>query len=708
MLTIFRSSSVVRFCRPLASASLLLILLLFGNDCLAAEFHNALSLQGFTGILNTPNAAVTKEGRFYALYSDQMENGMRSRLKTEDSYMFSVGLFDIVEVGGRLTEAPRKKGPVLRDLSGNFKVKVPFIPKEGYLPQVAVGFQDQGGNGHLDTKYLVASKDIWRLRLSAGYGTGPGRMDGAFGGVELRTCDWLYLLGEYDTRETNLGLRLVTPEFFGVPVNVQFTAKTSLNHNPASPEFGVGLQFPLGLDHHNRAPARKTVETTAPTARDEAASNGSAATPESTVAVSASEPDRDRRRTLERLKERLAADGFQNLQVGEGAEGRLLVVEYENSRYNHNELDGIGVVAGIIADNAPTGFRTVRLVLKKKGIRMLQLSAPFEELAGFMENADGLERLRDSLEVRQEISGNEGVNFVSGASNPSWLRPTLVLAPGLKTFVGTEVSPFDYLLSLKPELFVPLWKGAVIDARWDIPLAWSDNFDDRKSFRSSRNSSRLERLMLFQAVKLAPTLMANLGAGEVLPHQYGTLNELLWSPGDATHRFGVRQSYLEDSRNGNARTEVYLGSYRYRYAPLDLSLELTGGRFFFNDTGALVELKRYFGDTLFSFFYKDVDTAEKRHLRAGGVQFVFPLTPRRDMKATVAQVKGIDNWSYAQETVISGRNSVDVPPLAVNPVPAYNISDVFHNRDRLSEAYVKMHLLRLRDAYLRYVSRPSD
>ena len=31
-------------------------------------FHNALSLQGYTGVLNTPSAHVTDEGWMYALY----------------------------------------------------------------------------------------------------------------------------------------------------------------------------------------------------------------------------------------------------------------------------------------------------------------------------------------------------------------------------------------------------------------------------------------------------------------------------------------------------------------------------------------------------------------------------------------------------------------------------------------------------------------
>ena len=48
--------------------------LVFTNQATAAQpetFHNTLSLQGFTGILNTPNAHVTEEGDFYALYTNQ-------------------------------------------------------------------------------------------------------------------------------------------------------------------------------------------------------------------------------------------------------------------------------------------------------------------------------------------------------------------------------------------------------------------------------------------------------------------------------------------------------------------------------------------------------------------------------------------------------------------------------------------------------------
>ena len=194
----------------------------------------------------------------------------------------------------------------------------------------------------------------------------------------------------------------------------------------------------------------------------------------------------------------------------------------------------------------------------------------------------------------------------------------------------------------------------------------------------------------------------------ILHDGYGTLNELMWTPGDGTHRFMAKQVYLYHSGSlAQPKTnEVYLGSYRYYARPLDLYLIGTGGKFFDNDKGISVELKRFFGDTAFSVYYKNSWTPRHEHVQVGGVQFVFPLTPRRDMKPYPVQLRGADEWGYAQETKIvsTGQSNTVATSIGVNPQPPYNLEHTFTNRDRLSEPYIRKHLLRLRDAYLRYRS----
>jgi hypothetical protein len=356
-----------------------------------------------------------------------------------------------------------------------------------------------------------------------------------------------------------------------------------------------------------------------------------------------------------------------------------------------------------------SSYDKLTLVVRRRNIALMQLSAPLASFRSFYQDA-ALEELRDTIRISSAVD-TEGVRYLKGERNASLLKTSLVLAPGLTTWVGTEVGVFDYLLSLKPELSVQGWKGAVLNARWDIPLSWSDNLEDGKTFRGSRNGTQLERLMLFQGFKPMPDVMVNLGLGMVQHDVNGTLNELTWSPGAGAHRFRVAQSWTEHAQT-HQRSEVYLGSYRYYFSPLDLSLEATGGKFLAQDRGFVFELKRYFADTAVSLYYKNSEATDGKKWQAVGIQFAFPLTPRRDMKPYIVQLRGADEWSYAQETTLKNKNvSGDrrgalnflAPyPLTLTPNPTAGLLQAYENRDRLNAPYIRSHLERLRESWLKY------
>ena len=691
-------------------------------------FYNGLSLQGFTGVLNTPNAHVTDEGSLSALYSNQKESQWRNKTPFQDNYLFSIGLFNFIELGGRFLEAPR----VGRDLSGSLKLtSAPLTGDLPLLPVLAAGVQDMGGgNALLRTSYLVLSEDIWRLRLSAGYGKGPKRMDGGFAGGEFKVQDWAYLLGEYDTRETNLGARVVLPQFWKVPVSFTATAKTSLNYKPGNFDIAFGFSLPLDFRMHGAARAAGSEEPPAGTGQPEA-TVGSPATGAGAPAARAGEPGGAKapgtapgtaRRPqaalpaanqvslssrLERLRGSLVGIGFLNVRVG--TRGRTLVVEYENTIFNHNELDALGLVAGLACEGAPEGFDTLALVVKRRNIRTATISMPLPSLREFLAGPQGAGELRERLTFDFDGTEARGADFTGPEQNSGIFNTSLMLAPGLTTFIGTENAPFDYLLSIKPELSTMLWKGAEAAARWDIPLSWSSNLEDGKPYRSSRNPAQMERLMLFQALQPLPNVMVNLGAGMVVHDEYGMLNEAIWSPGDGEHRFRVLQGWNENGTT-HRHAEQLLGAYRYYFSPLDLSLEGAAGRFWSEDQGFSVELTRYFQDTAVSLYFKDTKGTDQKRWQAVGVQLSFPLTPRRDMKPLAKlQVRGSEEWSYAQETTLVSKNVNNKSgnylapyPLAVDPQPAQALDRSFYNRDRLSAAYLRQHLERLRESWLKY------
>jgi hypothetical protein len=693
---------------PLLTALLLSPLCSFAYELPPPEkFHNGLSLQGFTGILNAPSAHVTEEGCFYGLYTNQKESKWRDKVPFQDNYFFSVGFFNFAEVGGRLFDAPG----IGRDLSANVKLTTePFFRKYPYVPALAVGFQDIGGGASFfSSKYAVISEDIWRLRLSAGYagdGSGIYATKGKFAGAEFKAHDWVYLLSDYDTRETNVGIRVVTPQFWRIPFSFTATAKSSVSHKPGNIDVAVGFNLPL--DFKVRKTSKSETAADSPAASDfvqtepattVAEPKPAAPAAQATPAVQESAP-----RKLELLRDRLVQAGFTNVRVGSTNSG-ILVVEYENVRFNHNELDGVGVVLGLATGVAEEKFDSIRLVIKRHDISMVRLTMPLRTIGGFLNGTIRQENLNNSLVVGFDVF-DEDVHFIGGKTNSGFLKSSLMLYPGLNTFVGTDFGVFDYELSLKPDLLVDIWKGAVVNARWDVPVAWSDNLDDNKPYRNSRKPTRVERLMLFQAFKPAADLMINLGAGLVLPHANGTLNEATWSPGNGTHRFRVLQAYAKDTE-AQKPTRAYLGSYRYYLSPLDLYLEGTGGRFWAQDVGYMLELKRFFGDAAVSVFYKNSQRTDDRKWAAAGIQFSFPLTFGKDMKHFYGmQVRGTDEWSYAQQTTLTDSshplNDLPTYPLAINPQPVTALYRAYYNRDRLSEDYIRQHLDRLRDAWLRY------
>ncbi len=704
--------------------------------CLATRLHaqanqdSSLSLQGFSGVLNTPNAHVQREGTVDVLYTNQRENLPLSGIPAwEDNYFFSVGMFSFAEVGARLTNIPPTgiytKGD--RDLSVNGKLSTaPLTSHFRFSPTLAVGVEDVGGASHFfDTTYVVASADpLGWLRVSAGYGTGPDRMKGAFGGVELRAHDWVTLLGDYDTRDTNVGVRLSAPPLPYIRARLTGTLSRSIENSKGLVLTG-GFTMPLNFKESSRQRAASTsahdtlwgaltakkVRPAAPNSvSPPIATSGpvNPAIPPTVASIPAPEPSPQVNEASSQINEALLASmvslqarlvkaGFVNVRVG--LQGKTLVVEYENIRYNHSELDAIGVVAGVASQGAGNGAEELRMVVRRKGLALLQIEAPLLPLRNWL---DGNESIQPpALTVSQKVTPEDRIPFVIGDTNPGRLKPSLMVYPSLITLVGTDYGLFDYQLSIRPELQLPLWAGATGVARADIPVAWTPNLDNGQVYSSYRTPARLDRLMFFQAIPLAPGLVANLGAGKILDSDKGTLNELSWTLGGGMNRFKVTQSWGRDV--GTTRN-VLLGSYRYFLARHDLAFEGTGGRFYGQDTGFIVSMQRFFGDSSVTLYFKDAVTpTNSNRLLQAGLQLEFPLTPRRDMKARPIQIRGNEDWSYAQETGIASSNSQNenylAPSVAIVPEPTQSLATYYYDRERLNADYILSHTDRIREAW---------
>lgn len=700
--------------------------------CAGADLQNHLSLQGFTGIINTPSAEVTTASDVDLQFNNQLESQFVRKYPNERNFIFSLGILPHVELGGRLAsrvDSSKSRGYIVggeRDLSGNIKLQLPWQPS--YLPHLAVGVQDFGGGApQFRSKYAVASETLGPLKLSLGYGTGPDRLSGVFGGAEWQALDWLYVLADNDSDESNFGLRLVTPRPVFGAATFSATAKLATTGTAKDFALGIELRIPLGNERRNTRPLLAPVdatdistEPTAPLApplsseslagganRGEAplaaipySSDASTVMPASRVPQLNNITDEAMDSALRRIGDRLTALSFQFVQVGADG-GGTLYVEYENLRYNHGFLDAMGLVLGTVTAMTPHGIERIEVLATKRDVPLLSIGVSVELYRAFLADPSAtLAPLRADMRVARTLGfGDRNIYWLPQASDTRHTWFDFVLRPDAHTFVGTEFGAFDYSLALRTDARLNLWRGADLATTWDFPISHSDDVNPGRTFSDARHDSGLQDAFLQQILPLAPTIINMTSVGrQIADHQeyLGAWNETVWNPATGQHSFRLKLGYFEDEQ-GRERN-MWTGYYDLFWAPLNSVFEVNYGQYWYGDRGFTFIARRFFGDTAVSAFVKYNGD------KAGGLSVSFPLTPRQDPKPGIAQVRGANRWAYGMQTSIGlAKNSNPIDTRIAVDSNTYNnlLKDVL-DAGRLNAPYIRENVLRLRDAYVEW------
>ncbi len=615
-----------------------------------AEPPPGASLEGFTGYLATPSAWIAEPGTVSLLAAN-------ARVEDRSAWIYAVtlGFLRWAEIAGRVTHPADR----FADLSFNFKLQVPLDLLAPGLPiAIAAGGQDVGGAApHFRSWYGVGSLRLWRVTASLGWGSGPDRMDGVFAGASFALADWLELLADYDAAVASGGARLSVPlTAIGLPVRLGGVARTVLTSGPRRVEWGATLDVPLWMDAGPRGrtpPPDVAPGTTAPSGPEPA--------PGAPPIAAAGELEELGR--LRALEDSLVEIGLEEVRAGR--DGDLLVVEYENNRFNRAEADGLQVVAREIRRSGLRG--AVAVVMKKNGLRVAEILLP----------APGGEPGPGAPRWTFDPSGREAVWASPRPRNRRALHASLVLAPGLSTFIATEAGVFEWILSFRPDLVLPFWPGATAFARADVPLAWSKQFTDTGLLRPYRDDPRVEYALVHQAIPLGSGLMAMVGAGLYRTTSWGGLGELRWAPGRGAIEVGVQGAWTADGQEQHRSVTVSALAWLW---DTDLLATVRGGQFYFGDRGATVDLSRWFGDVQVGLFFTHTDVSI-----AGGF-VTLPLTPRRDMRPGWIQVRGASRWGYDVATTVGAATNDVRIGLAVPPIAPWNLEQSYLDSGRVSQA----------------------
>jgi hypothetical protein len=574
---------------------------------------------GVTGLLETPTARILRENR-YRLGATQVH--------PYRYYFGTVGLFDRLEVNGRITEVIGVPGFNNGGQYGDYKDKAVdakfLLLKEGtFLPAVAVAISDPHGTRLYGSQAIVASKRILPLDVDVSLGFGNGRLGTQplpaqgegfkielftdprkwarealpFGGIQYAATPWLSLLAEYNPiRYERHTTDPAQPKYFPTAVRSPFNFGARLK--PLK-WLEIDASWQRGSDLGVSASVAFDIGRPLAPIRDE---------PYRETAEASRAPLQDR------IAFALADVGFSDIAVSTDA--FTLRVDAQNDRYFFAPR-ALEVLLATIAPFVPPNVEYVRVQLKENGIPVAEAAVSASALSGAGSGFLLTERIRAA-------AGFRSANFDAP------IRPTthrrrfdFRLKPSFEAFLNDPSGFFKYRVGLAGSLGAFPWRGGTAllgiegyplnnvstsIAPLSIPIR-SDSAEYKKE------QVTLGRLLFDQVVATREPAWFRAGAG-LLETMFGGVDAEaglpLWSGRVLAGASGslVRKRAPDDPfrflDSGNYHTALLQG--RLNVPEIDAAIDVKWGRFLAGDRGVRIAVSKFVRGVTLSAWYSATDT----------------------------------------------------------------------------------------------------
>lgn len=707
-----------------------------------------LTQAGHTGLGITPSAHLVDWGRLETTYDHQLPGVVGD--PTGHNFVAGFGLLPNLEIAGRLATSTISRNCFfencgIRDLSLSGKASI-GLDSAGRF-RVAAGATDVGGAAtNFRSYYGVLTYDDGPFEASAGLarrsaartGSPMSPLHGPFAGVAWKPRPWVRGHLEFSDGNAWAGVRLFAPgEWLPAGWTAYIGSNHRLNQNDLTRKAWVtaGLSIPLYKvpdlpGSHAKAPlpplsasqrplpvyeARNLPPSTPPPPEREAAPQAAPATGGALATGVADDH-------LQQLALALQAQGLEDISLGRMPDGSI-AVRANNATYNWNSTDALGAALGAVARTLGFAKAGYRLVLTQRQIPLVAVTGQTDCLRQWIDNQGpgcaGGQLSTPGTGALEKF--HEGVAWVVRNQQPSWQTLRVMLGPVLRTNVGTEVGALDYSAGINVGLQLPLWDGASLEWRRNVPLANTSDYDPAGPFGYRRVRSETEQFAFVQTVRVplerwaAPgddlqslrwglaglTAQAAVGRfGSIFDGIHGALR---WEPGEGRHRVTGQVGYFRNSRLevnainiGVRHARPLLAGYRYSVTPTRTYLEATGGQFMSNDRGFQLGLRQWFGDVSVHAYYRRTRFEGEPTRQFVGFQLSLPIGPRRDMTPRDVQVTGTPRFTHGVETLVRDvNNAVRTGFGVVPPTPSL---DATFNSDRAGLVYFEDNIRRIRDA----------
>lgn len=625
-----------RSCGPL----LALLLLLAASPASAGDEPFVFpSNIGLTGLLETPTARVLRENR-YRLGATEA--------RPYRFYYGAIGLFDRLEVAGRITEVFSAPVPDNPAATKNYKdkavdIKLQILPEGKYAPALALVVLDPHGTRLYTSQAIVASKQIFPFDFSLGFGNGRyGRRPLSDSrkefGAELftRPGQWLKDAQPFG------GIQFAPGESFALLAEyspIRYERQTSDFAQPKYFRERVPSPFNFGV----RWKPFRWAEIDASWQRGNRFAVGAS------VAFDIGKPllpvydtpwkDRPGRRSAppaSRIEEGLAESGFSDIGVAD--DGLTLRIEAQNDRYYFTPR-AVEVILGVLAQAMPPYVEYIRITIKENGI----------PVAEFVTTVNGLSNL-SSGEIDRE-------RFLSISSfrpdpDPPGISPTvnrrrLVFGakPSLETFLNDPAGYVKFRFGLIGWIEAMPWEGgsAILGAE-AYPVNTASPSAEPLSIpvRSDlalykKEKGTLGRLLFEQIGKTRGPVYGKISAG-LLETEYAGFDGEAAAPffrgrllaGVGASAVQKRDPHAPFRLKAGERYHTLFLNTRLNVPEHNVHLDVKAGRFLAGDKGARITVSKFINGVVLSAWYGVTDTSVfsdsvNRGYRDKGISVDIPI-----------------------------------------------------------------------------------
>lgn len=583
------------------------------------------SSQGYTGLLFIPNAQVQGRYAWDVQINDAVHEEARPRADRAQNIAVSIGLLPRVELSGRIYTAYAPNDRRLdNDLSASAKAQLWHSEQVS----LAVGYADFAGEAvKLSSRYVVADyAPIKQIRMTVGFSDGPDRLDGAFGGLEVRPFHFVGLLGEYDSNEVNAGLRLYAPEWKGVTAYLGAATQRDARE---SVQLAAGLSFNFGRPNPPGNPPY----------------------------IVQGEGQ------LSRAHQQISAD----LPI----DAAMPLARVDSSQWGHNANDAF-------YDQCKDG--------KTASHRFSETRYGIPLRTARVDCVDGVAQVQTASWQSQRLTDFD----LTKAQNWEDTLLSFRVEPALVNNVATEFGVYDYSLGVQTSARLQLPAGLAIYHVHEDPVTESDDFEDGGVFAGGRIRSRSVETMMQWLAHPLPGLITGVAAGKKRIAGVDTeavmAEVLLHSPSGAHQVSAAGGKFSPDDDVDIGEEDYYRLTYRYLWARQDVAFALSHGCYMLaGDCGQTYVLERYMKGLNFFVFFSVAGADDQ----VGGIGFQAPLTFRKAPQYKHVRLDGTPAFSYALQTTVNpedGRNVLR-PGFMFEPRLKYDPRRIILDRNKAFPGY---------------------